>query len=84
MLLFVHAFDSFAYSTCFVLCDSFCFWNDFMVVVVVLLLFCRGSLCGDGCVLFFFFFSVRMLLSVNLFDSFAYSLCVVLCDSFLF
>ena len=35
MFLSVHLFDAFGYSTCVVLCDSFLFFNDFMVVVVV-------------------------------------------------
>ena len=35
----VHLFDSFACSTCVVLCDSFSFLNDFMVVVVVVVVF---------------------------------------------
>ena len=30
----------------------FCFWDDFMVVVVIVVLFCRGSLREDGCVSF--------------------------------
>ena len=91
MCAFVHLFDSFA-SFCVLLRDDFS--NDFTVLLPLLFTCrCRDSLCV--CILFIFLSTNmhpiptyvaigcnRIMLFVHLFDSFTYSLCVVLCEVF--